>query len=70
MLHNYSISICILIFHSAVLKCNNGLGKPILRLCEATSWPIPSNSKVSVGLLAEQKIYENDKMSVCQPRES
>lgn len=47
--------------HSAVFKCNNGPGESILRLCEATGCPIPSNSKVSAGLLTEQKVSENDK---------
>ena len=47
--------------HSAVFKCNNGPGESILRLCEATGCSIPSNSKVSAGLLAEQKISEHNK---------
>ena len=47
--------------HSAVFKCNNGPGESILRLCEATGCSVPSNSKVSAGLLAEQKISEHNK---------
>ena len=47
--------------HSAVFKCNNGPGESILRLYEATGCSISSNSKVSAGLLTEQKVSENDK---------
>ena len=39
----------------------NGPGESILRLCEATGCSFPSNSKVSAGLLAEQKISEHNK---------
>ena len=44
--------------HCAVFKSNNGPGEAILKLCEATGCPIPSNGKVSAGLLSEQKCFE------------
>ena len=43
--------------HSAVFKCNNGPGESLLRLCEASGCPIACYSKVSAGLLAEQKKF-------------
>ena len=46
--------------HCAVFKCNNGPGEAILKLCEAIGCSIPSNSKVSAGLLAEQKCFEKN----------
>ena len=48
--------------HCAVFKCNNGPGEAILKLCEAIGCSIPSNSKVSAGLLAEQKCFENNQV--------
>ena len=48
--------------HSAVFKCNNGPGESLLRLCEASGCPIACNSKVSAGLLAEQKIFEYNRL--------
>ena len=48
--------------HCAVFKCSNGPGEAILKLCKATGCSIPSNSKVSAGLLAEQKCFENNQV--------
>ena len=48
--------------HCAVFKCNNGPGEAILKLCEAIGCSIPSNSKVSAGLLGEQKCFENNQV--------
>ena len=47
---------------SAVFKCNNGPGESLLRLCEASGCPIASNSKVSAGLLVEQKIFKYNRL--------
>lgn len=45
--------------HSAIFASNNGPGESIVKLCEETGCPIPSNSKVAAALLTAQK--ESDK---------
>ena len=47
--------------HSTIFAANNGPGEALLKLCEQTGCPVPSNSRVSAALLGEQVSSEKEK---------
>ena len=47
--------------HSAIFAANNGPGEALLKLCERTGCPVPSNSRVSAALLGKQVSSEKEK---------